>query len=91
MGSLIKVIGQEKTFTTANTFSNANSTMVAGWNCVIIVNISNTAAVVTVNSTPTANLTILGSSEIIIKKSQNTAIMASNASLLGVLIAFENN
>lgn len=90
MGNLIKVIGQEQTFTVANTFSSANSTMISGWNCVRIVNISNTTAVVTVNSTPTANLTILGSSEIMIKKSQNTAITASNSSLLGVLIAFEN-
>jgi hypothetical protein len=92
MASLIKLIGQEQTFTTPNTFSSANSTQIAGWNAVRVVNISTTTAyVVTVNNAVVANCTILPLGEIIVKKSANTPMTASSSNLLGTLVAFENN
>jgi hypothetical protein len=92
MGSIIKIVGQEQQFTTANTFSNVTSNTIEGWNAIRIINTSNSSAyVVTVNTNPVANLTVLPLSEIIIEKAGNTAITASNSALLGVLVAFKNN
>jgi hypothetical protein len=91
MATLLKVYGQEQTFTSANTFSTSNSTMTSGSNVVRVVNTGNTSGVITINSTPIANITILGLTDIIIKKFANTSMTASTAGLLGVEIDFENN
>jgi len=90
--SVTKVLGQEQIFTSANTFSSANSTMVSGWNIVRVINISTTAvAVITVNTSPVSNISILPLNEIIVKKAANTTMTASSANLLGVSIAYESN
>ena len=91
MASIIKLEGQEQQFTTSNTFSSANSTQTEGWNCVRVINTGTASHVVTVNSTPVANITIMGSGEMIIRKSANTPMTASSSELLGVLVAYENN
>jgi len=91
MASVIKIEGQEQTFTTANTFSNSTSNTIAGWNVIRIINTGTAAAVVTVNNNPQSNLTIMPSGEIIIKKNANTTIQASNNTLLAVSVAYENN
>jgi len=91
MPSIIELKGAEQTFTTANSFSSANSTQVEGWNLVRIVNISNTTASVNVNySNTVANCTILAGGEFFLEKPANTTITASSANLLGVSVAFKN-
>lgn len=91
MASIIELRGTEQAFTSANTFSGANSTVDAGWNIVRVINTGTVAAIITVNNTVSSNITLMPSAEIIIKKAANTTMAASNASILGVLIAFENN
>jgi len=92
MASIVKVVGQEQAFTSANSFSSAASNQVAGWNVVRVVNVSNsTPAVITINSSPTANLTVLPLGELFLEKASNTTITASSANLLGVQVAYKNN
>ena len=93
MASVIKLIGTEQVFTTANLFlSTANSTS-TGWLCVRILNIS-TTALATVNvaySTGNCTITIAPAGELLLKKPANTLIQANSANLLGTLVAWENN
>jgi hypothetical protein len=91
MASVIKVLGSEQTFTVANTFSPDVSTAVGGWNVVRVLNTATVVGVITINSTPSANITIAGGGELIIEKAANTTMTGSAATLLGVSIAFKNN
>jgi hypothetical protein len=92
MASIIEIKGTEQTFTSANSFSSANSTQAEGWDCVRIINTSNTTQyIITVNYATAANITILPLGEIILEKPANTTITATNAALLGTLVAFKNN
>ncbi len=96
MPSIYKLSGTEQTFTTGNTFSGANSTQIAGWNIVRVVNVSNAVVILSVNNSSTntalnANISVLPLSEIIIEKAANTPITAVNANLLGTVIDWKNN
>lgn len=92
MASIFKLTGTEQAFTSPNTFSSANTSTADGWNTVRIINSNTTTAfIVTVNTNPTANITVLPLTELIIEKAANTTITAQNAALLGTSIAFKNN
>ncbi len=91
MPSVYKLTGTEQTFTTGNTFSSSNSTQISGWNIVRVVNIGSAAKILSVNSTPASNITILPLTEVIIEKAANTLITAIDANLLGTSIAWKNN
>ena len=93
MASILKVLGQEQAFTTPNTFapSTVTGTTIAGWNLVRVLNTAGAVGVITINSTPSANITLAAGQEMIVKKASNTTITASASTLLGVLVAYENN
>ena len=90
MASILKILGQEQAFAVANTFSPDAPTSVAGWNLVRVINTAAATGVITVNSTPSANITIGAGQDIIIKKASNTSITGSAVTLLGVLVAYES-
>jgi len=92
MAEIIKILGNEQTFTSANSFSPTTSNVAAGYNLVRIVNTGNTSAVIVVtnasSTTQLANLTVLPYTEIIVKKQSNNTLTASSGNLLGVEIGF---
>ena len=89
MAMMIKPIGTEQVFTSANSFSTANNTTK---NSIRVVNTGNTSQTVvvtnSVSSSQFANLTILPYTEVIIEKAGNNTLTASSGNLLGVLVAF---
>jgi hypothetical protein len=92
MAVIIKPLGNEQTFTTANSFSSSNGTVITGWNVVRVVNTGNTSQVVTVfngaNGTQIANLSVLPYTEVLVQKAANNLVNASSSNLLGVLVAY---